>query len=80
VTACAASGSKSTIINDKVAYDITRERAQEIVKSSIGTFIPGDYIHPAPADSLTSSGYVRILIDTPTTYATAIRPVMWWNV
>lgn len=69
LTGC--SGSMSTLKQDGRAYAVTRQQAKEIVDSAILAYISPDYVNPAPAGSLTSSGYIRSIIDTCTINATA---------
>jgi len=62
---------KSTIEGEKIGYAIPREKAKEIVESSILASFSPDYVNVGPANSLTSSGYVRFVLDTQTVNATA---------
>lgn len=72
LTGCAISSSRSTIKNEGTAYAVSREQAKQIVESSVRAFISADYMNPSPPEALTSSGYIRILLDTCTVNATAI--------
>jgi hypothetical protein len=68
----ACSSSYSTIRDEGIGYAITRAQAKEVVSSSILSHFSPDYVNPGPAESLTSSGYIRILLDTHTVNATAL--------
>ena len=72
LSGCAVSSSRSTIKNDGKAYAVSREQAKQIVESSVRAFISPDYMNASPPDTLTSSGYIRIMLDTCTVNATAI--------
>ena len=69
---CAVSSSRSTIKDDGKACAVTREQAKQIVESSVRGFISPDDMTPSPPQSLTSSGSIRIMLDTCTVNATAI--------
>lgn len=63
---------KSTITDEGIGYRITKAQAKEIVDSSVMANFSPDYVNPGPANSLTSSGYIRFAMDTHTINATAI--------
>lgn len=72
LSGCAITSSRSTIKNEATAYTVTKEQAKQIVDSSVRAFISPDYMNASPPDALTSSGYIRIMLDTCTVNATAI--------
>jgi predicted small secreted protein len=72
ILSAGCTSTKSTITNEGIGYRITREQAKEIVDSSILANFSPDYVNAGPANSLTSSGYVRFALDTHTINATAI--------
>ena len=63
---------KSTITDEGIGYRITKAQAKEIVDSSVMANFSPDYVNAGPANSLTSSGYIRFAMDTHTINATAI--------
>lgn len=63
---------KSTITDESIGYRITKAQAKEIVDSSILANFSPDYVNAGPAESLTSSGYIRFAMDTQTINAAAI--------
>ena len=69
---CAITSTRSTIKNDGQVYAVSREQAKQIVDSSVRAFISPDYMNASPPSALTSSGYVRLMLDTCTVNATAI--------
>ena len=72
IVAAGCTSTKSTITNEGIGYRITKEQAKEIVDSSILANFSPDYVNAGPANSLTSSGYIRFAMDTHTINATAI--------
>jgi len=63
---------RSTITDEGIGYRITKAQAKEIVDSSVMANFSPDYVNAGPANSLTSSGYIRFAMDTHTINATAI--------
>ncbi len=67
------SGTLSTA-HEGTAYAVSKEKAKEIVDTSMLTFLSYDYINPAPPgmSAIACSGYIRSIIDTTTINATAV--------
>ena len=61
------------IADEGIGYRITKAQANEIVDSSILANFSPDYVNAGPAESLTSSGYIRFAMDTQTINTTRSR-------
>lgn len=68
----ACSSTHSTIRDEGIGYSISRSQAKEIVDMAILSNFSPDYVNRGPADGLTSSGYIRVVLDTHTINATAL--------